>query len=544
MKGSNDMRGRARALLVSLALPPACWGQKPVISPGGAVDAASYSNQSLIYGSIVSIFGQNLATSTQSATSTPLPTSLGGTSVTVGGVPAPLFYVSPKQINLQLPSAGSTVVVTTTAGTSDQYLLPGGGGSFPGIFAQDASGCGRAAALNVASDGSASLNSPSNSVSPGDYLEVFGTGEQYLPTVIPANGVPTPSSPLVTGYYGAGGVYDFDWVYPAPYTSPHNWAGRAPGLIGVDQFNVLVPPGVREGCAVPLRIVSGNISQPVTVAIRTGGGPCVDPPEQGYGQITWQKAENIAASGAVTETDSVTVSLQESPGKQAPRPAAFSAAHSIGGLYPVQPPIIYYGPSCSIPGYRSLDAGTITVQSPGAAPAAVPAAPLQQGQVSGLTVFQATLPAGTIQGGNFTVSASGGADVRAFKSTVPIGAEIRFTTNLTNLVVGCNSSTKISWTGGDPNAWVTVSTFGLPRAGYDYSSYTTIGQARVSDGYVTALGNPLFGSVQHCTLYTTNMVIEVDPDPSEVPALSAAGLSLGGQHTWKYLYYFTAHVGY
>jgi hypothetical protein len=40
------------------------------------------------------------------------------------------------------------------------------------------------------------------------------------------------------------------------------------------------------------------------------------------------------------------------------------------------------------------------------------------------------------------------------------------------------------------------------------------------------------------------MVIEVDPDPSEVPALSAAGLSLGGQHTWKYLYYFTAHVGY
>jgi hypothetical protein len=383
-----------------------------------------------------------------------------------------------------------------------------------------------------------SLNSPSGSVSPGDYLEVFGTGEEYDGTVVPPSGIPTPASPLIAAYYPALSVYDFDWAYygsaPEDYSGAHNWAGRAPGLIGVDQFNVQVPLGVREGCAVPLRILSGNISQPVTVAIRTGGGPCVDPPEQGYGQITWQKAENIAASGAVTETDSVTVSLQESPGKQAPPPAVFT-------LYGA--PTIFYGPSCRIAGYRSLDAGTITVQSPGAAPATVPAAPLQQGQVSGLTVYQAALPVGTIQGGSFTASATGGADVSAFQSTVPIGAEIHFTTNLTSLVVGCYGATKISWTGGDPNAWVTVSTFGLPGVGDDYSSYTTIGQARVSDGYVIAFGNPNPGSAQPCDYYTTNIAIEVDPDPSEIPALSAAGLSLGGQHTWKYLYYFTALIG-
>jgi uncharacterized protein (TIGR03437 family) len=540
------MRSHALALLVALALPPTCWGQKPVISPGGVVNAASYSDQSLIYGSIVSIFGQNLAASTQSATSTPLPTSLGGTTVTVEGFPAPLFFVSPNQINFQLPSGGGSMVVSTTSGTSDPYLLPGGGGSFPGIFTQDASGCGSAAALNVASDGSVSLNSPSGSVSPGDYLEVFGTGEEYDGTVVPPSGIPTPASPLIAAYYPALSVYDFDWAYygsaPEDYSGAHNWAGRAPGLIGVDQFNVQVPLGVREGCAVPLRILSGNISQPVTVAIRTGGGPCVDPPEQGYGQITWQKAENIAASGAVTETDSVTVSLQESPGKQAPPPAVFIDDNN--GESPLYgSPTIYYGPSCRIAGYRSLDAGTITVQSPGAAPATVPAAPLQQGQVSGLTVYQAALPVGTIQGGSFTASATGGADVSAFQSTVPIGAEIHFTTNLTSLVVGCYGATKISWTGGDPNAWVTVSTFGLPGVGDDYSSYRIIGQARVSDGYVIAFGNPNPGSATPCDYYTTNIAIEVDPDPSEIPALSAAGLSLGGQHTWKYLYYFTALIG-
>jgi len=109
---------------------------------------------------------------------------------------------------------------------------------------------------------------------------------------------------------------------------------------------------------VPLRVFSGDMSQPVTVAIRSGGGPCVDPPEQGYGQITWQKAENIAASGAVTAAESVTVSLQESPGKQTPAPPALALTVATA---------VYHGPSCPIPGFRSLDAGTVTAQAAGAA---------------------------------------------------------------------------------------------------------------------------------------------------------------------------------
>jgi hypothetical protein len=281
----------------------------------------------------------------------------------------------------------------------------------------------------------------------------------------------------------------------------------------------------------------------VTVAIRTGGGPCIDPLEQGYGQITWQKVENIAESGAITETDSVIVSLQESPGKQAPLPApAFADTNSIGGAI-INGGEVFYGPSCPIPGYRSLDAGTLTMQVPGAAPAPLPSAPLQQGQVGGLTAYQAALPAGTIQGGSFTVSATGGADVGAFQSTAQIGAEPHFTSDLTKLVVGCNSSTKVGWTGGDPNAWVTVSRI-FPAIGGASESYQQIGQARVSDGYVIVLGNRIFGSATACTYEAAQVVIEVDPDPSEIPAaLSASGLSLGGQNTWRYLYYFIATIG-
>jgi uncharacterized protein (TIGR03437 family) len=176
-----------------------CWCQAPVIFPGGVVNAADYATaqasyasetvRSLASGSIVSIFGSNLALVTQTAKTVPLPTQLAETSVTVNGIPAPLFYVSPGQINFQMPSpwlespppgAPGGIVVTTPVGASDPYLTlanggMGGTGVF-GIFTVDASGCGQGSVLNLGSTGNLSPNSPSNSASPGDYISIFGTG--------------------------------------------------------------------------------------------------------------------------------------------------------------------------------------------------------------------------------------------------------------------------------------------------------------------------------------------------------------------------------
>ena len=94
----------------------------------------------------------------------------------------------------------------------------------------------------------------------------------------------------------------------------------------MDQVNVQVPATVREGCAVPIQVWYGVsyggllqvLSQPVTIAIMQGGGPCADPPSAGYGQITWQKIVNTTELSAVTETDMVTAALQASPGMLAP----------------------------------------------------------------------------------------------------------------------------------------------------------------------------------------------------------------------------------
>lgn len=101
--------------------------QEAVINPQGIVNAASlatkpYHGLAVALREIATILGQNVAASEESAIETPLPTNLAGTSVTVGGVLAPLFYVSPGQMNFRVPSIAfgpSTripVVVTTGSG--------------------------------------------------------------------------------------------------------------------------------------------------------------------------------------------------------------------------------------------------------------------------------------------------------------------------------------------------------------------------------------------------------------------------------------------
>ncbi len=527
-----------RVALMLAGLPLIAWCQKPVIFPDGVVNAASYQagnitqqdGTSLSGGSIISIFGQNLAYTPQTATVVPLPTLLGGTSVTVGGIAAPLFFVSPGQINAQMPSfwlqsmGPPGLVVSTTAGMSDPYLFGPPNYGAIGIFTKDSIGCGQGAVLNVHSDGTVSVNSPSNSVSPGDYVSVYATG---LGTVFnqPPDGAPAQSTPpLATADMGAG--LKIDLVYQPSPPGSYYWAGRAPGLIGVDQVNEVIPDNAREGCAVPLQLEGyGSASQPVTLSIRKGGGPCSDPPSAGFGQITWQKT--ITTNAATTnETDALTVSLQASPGKKAPPVPVYTEGP---GPYNSES----FGPSCPVPGYRSLDAGAVTIQGPGFASIQAAAVPLQQLEVpvSGLTEYQVVLPTGSIQPGLFTVAASGGTDVGAFQSKVQIGSGIQVTTALAGKTFDSTQPITVNWTGGDPNTWVTF-TVVSPNGAAERTAYV---QARATDGTVTMdtiLGFlPLVGQV-------IEMILEVTPDPAQTPSFSATGLSLGGQHLWKYTYKF------
>jgi uncharacterized protein (TIGR03437 family) len=355
-------------------------------------------------GSIATIFGTNLAAETAEAGNVPLPTQLKGTSVSVYGIAAPLFYVSPTQINFQWPSSSGTtpgIVVTTAAGSSDAYTaVEQGGISYaPGIFTQNASGCGAGAVLNVGADGSTSLNSPENSAEPGGFISIYGTGIGYIPSPLP-DGVAAPFSRLYEENPGSTPIFDFLWGAG----SGSSWEGLAPGFVGLDQGNFQIPTTVRDGCAVPLQLLGDSMSAPVTISISRGGGKCADPPSQGYGHITWEETVITSEPYSVTKSDTLTVSLQASPGRQASAPASYATAYAQGGQLTGNR--TYFGPLCAIAGYRSLGAGTVTAQGPGLAPvqaaavpfqpgtiisggcAQCPIAPVQSGQASGLTVYQ------------------------------------------------------------------------------------------------------------------------------------------------------------
>ena len=129
----------------------------------GVTDAASFAPR-VAPGELASIFGANLADSTQQAPGFPLPHSMAGATAYINQASVPLLYVSETQINFQVPSG-------LAAGTASMYVTRDGGQSAifqftvvsigPGIF-QDTSN--HAIAQNATDN---STNSSSNPVASG-----------------------------------------------------------------------------------------------------------------------------------------------------------------------------------------------------------------------------------------------------------------------------------------------------------------------------------------------------------------------------------------
>ena len=159
----------------------------PVINDGGVVSAASGAT-SVTAGSWVSIFGQNLASSTKNwnglINNGNFPTTIDGVSVTVNGKTAPVNYISPTQINVQAPDDSASgpvaVIVTTSNGASNagQVTLQA---ISPGLFSFAGNGKKYASATLSSQHlyyGSADLlpGVTSKIAAPGDVVELWGTG--------------------------------------------------------------------------------------------------------------------------------------------------------------------------------------------------------------------------------------------------------------------------------------------------------------------------------------------------------------------------------
>ena len=207
-------------------LGPQVSTPKPAILSGGLVNAASYT-QPVAPGSLLSIFGTNLALTTATAPSVPLPLTLGGSTVTINGVPAPLFTVSPGQINLQVPfevTPGMAQVTVTVGGQSDTQQVAVAAVA-PGVFTIDG--------IRMLAPGVAHR---------GDILTLFLTGQGPLSPTMPTGAPPAESA----------GAQLPQIIEPVEITvgglpAPVLFAGVPSGLVGISQINFAVPQDAALG---------------------------------------------------------------------------------------------------------------------------------------------------------------------------------------------------------------------------------------------------------------------------------------------------------
>ena len=232
--------------------PAAAAGPPSIRSSAGVQSAGAFGAfSSIAPGTWMEIYGSNLSANTRSwagadFNGTTAPTSLDGTSVSIGGKAAFVDYISPTQVNAQVPAgvaAGpQSVVVTTPAGSSSGYTITVNALQ-PGLLAPTTNFLIGGKQYVVAQFADQSFVLPAGAISglntrpakPNETVVIYGIG--FGPVVngsnqdIPPGQIVTASNQLVNPVQmQVNGV-------PATLT----YAGLAPNFVGLYQFNLVVP---------------------------------------------------------------------------------------------------------------------------------------------------------------------------------------------------------------------------------------------------------------------------------------------------------------
>ena len=240
----------------------------PVFDKPGIVSAASgKAFVPLSPGSIVSIYGERLAQTTQAAGAAPLPETLGDTSVLIGGQVAPLYFVSPGQINVQVPfgiNPNTTHQILVTQGqTYSQPIAIDVAAAQPAVFVDTTTSPAQGIVIAVRNVDGVQQQFEAKPASParaGDVLVVYSAG---LGPVSPA--VETGAAASFTALSNTTNTVQLSI---GGRTVTPLFAGLAPGFVGLYQVNASVPAGTPTGNAVPVTLsVAGQTSPVVTIAI-------------------------------------------------------------------------------------------------------------------------------------------------------------------------------------------------------------------------------------------------------------------------------------
>jgi minor extracellular serine protease Vpr len=255
--GNYDFKVAAAGMdftLTAVGLP------QPTIASGSIVNAASFQTNAIAPGSYISIFGTNLSSATASETALILPLAIDNVTVSFDvpsasiSVPGYLVYVSPGQVNLQVPwelegqsSAQVKVTLGDGAGISFGNVVTVPLANYTPAFFEISGG-------NVAAlDGNSKVIGAANPAQSGQTIELFANGLGPVSNT-PASGDPAPSSPLAMCTTAATVTIGTEQASPS-------FCGLAPGFPGLYQLNVAVPSGLASG-TYPVTVTIGGQTSP------------------------------------------------------------------------------------------------------------------------------------------------------------------------------------------------------------------------------------------------------------------------------------------
>ena len=255
------------------------WGsividaQPPVIKSSGIVSASGFGQfASVAPGSWIEIYGSNLSATSRSWADADFlgvnaPTSLDSTAVKIGGQSAFIDYVSPSQVNAQVPSnvplGSQTVTVTTSVGTSPplpvnvNVIQPGlnappsfiiGGKQYVAALFADG--------FTYVLPTGAIPGVASRRAKVGETIVLYGVGFGPVTPTLPAGQVVLLANSLIAPLQVSFG----------PVKATVLFAGLVSGSIGLYQFNVIVP-NVVPNDAVPLTFTVGAVAGTQTLFI-------------------------------------------------------------------------------------------------------------------------------------------------------------------------------------------------------------------------------------------------------------------------------------
>ena len=211
------------------------------LNPLGVLNGASFAppGYPISPGAFIYLYGSGLGTQTSRASAFPFPVTLANVQVTINGRAVPIYAVSPGRIDAVVPYAvtGSTAtIVATVDGVRSNTIEVPLAASSPGIFSLPQNGLGDGAILHANFTGVTSA-SPAK---PGETVQVYLTGLGAVNPAV-ADGAAAPLTRPFAQVTGAlrvtvGGI-----------VANVSFQGLAPGLAGLYQLNVQIPPSLPAG---------------------------------------------------------------------------------------------------------------------------------------------------------------------------------------------------------------------------------------------------------------------------------------------------------